>query len=792
MMNKPCIFLLLLLPLLFSGCTSKEDAAEKYFLSGLSFYNNNEMEKARIEFLNAMQKNPQRADTYYYLGLIAKKEGDFPLVLENMNVAMLLDKTNLDAKANVAELYVFNTDFERANELADEILAIDPEYYDALRIKAAVRLGQKKYNEAKILLTHALKTRPRDATLHALNAVVEEALGNLREAVTHLDKAIASSEDKVQYLLFRSNIHRELNDFSALETDLRSLMKEKPKEETFIRSLAELLFEQGKEKKAMLLLRQFLRANPEKTSTSLFYVGALARKNKEKAMEELLTMIEARPTVSELRFYRIKWLMKEGQEEQAQNELKQIADDGRYDENQRLNARAILAEIFMAKGLREEAIALIDTNVSINPQHEKTLLLNAQNMLDGKHYEHAVSSLRTVLRNNPGSEKGLILLGHVYTQSGSELLADDSYRQALNLNPSNLGAAIPVVNSLLASQDLERSDKIITAALARRPKDQQLQIFLAQIKIMKKEWARVTVLSERLSEGGNLAYSLLLKGRVHQGLGDFDQAAEKYRKSLDLDYTLVPSLQGLAASYVALSKEPELLKYLESYQRLHPDTIVAYTVSAAIHKQLGEIEASINLLGQALKVKPSWVKGYAILAGQQNELGDKDGAIETYKSGIKNNDNDISLRVLLATYYESIKDLERSVALYNSIIEEQPENLLAINNYVILLLDKISTDDSIEQALRLAEPLKESSEPYFMDTVGWALVKNKRFTEGERYLRLASESADSIADIKYHLGVALKYLDRTEEAKKWLNRAAALSSNDIELSKLIERELDSL
>lgn len=791
-MNKLRLIALVLVLCIAAGCTSKKEAAEKFFQSGLSFYNENQMEKARVEFLNAMQKDPQRADTYYYLGLIAKKEGDFPLVLENMNIAMLLDETNLDAKSNVAELFVFNKEFERANELADEMLVIDPNYHHALRIKAAVKVGEAQYDQAKVLLSQALAIEPNDAALYALNAVVEEKLGNYSAAVEHLSKAIATSDDKVQYLLFRSNMHRKLGNYQALEQDLRTLMDEKPKEERFIRSLAELLLEQGQEKKAMLMLRKFIRNNPEKTGTTLFYIGVLENKDKDKAMVELSAMIKNQPTLAALRFYRIKHLMKTGEEDEAISELQEINAGENFSENQRLDAGAMLADFYMGKGQKSEALGLIKTNLSVNPQHEKTLLLDAQNMIADKHYEHAVSNLRAVLRKNPSSEKALILLGHVYTQSGSDLLADDSYRQALNLNPSNLNAAMPVVEKLLESQDLERSDKVITAALARRPDDQRLLIFLAQIKILKKEWSSVERLAKRLKERGNLAYSLLLRGRVQQGLKAFQSAADLYLQTLEADPMLIPALQGLSASYLALSKKAELLAYLNDYQETHADTIVALMISAEVYKQSGEQQASVKQLEKALKIRPSWVKGYAMLAGQRIEIGDSSGAVATYRRGIADNNNDLSLRVLLATYYESIDEIENAATLYKRIIEEDPEHLLAINNYTSLLLDKFATEESYQEALALIEPLKASSEPYFMDTVGWALVKNKRYSEGERYLRLASENAGSVADIKYHLGVALKYLERKEEAKKWLGRASVLASEDSDLSRAIEYELNNI
>ena len=69
----------------------------------------------------------------------------------------------------------------------------------------------------------------------------------------------------------------------------------------------------------------------------------------------------------------------------------------------------------------------------------------------------------------------------------------------------------------------------------------------------------------------------MLSGMIEQRLGDFEQAADAYKRSLALDRGNPIAMLGLAASYYALEDYPQAFRYYRQYRlnaQPSPDTLL--------------------------------------------------------------------------------------------------------------------------------------------------------------------------------------------------------------------------
>lgn len=786
--------LILVASALISGCTSKEEAAKKFYARGQKFYAQGEMGKARIEFLNAIQQLPQYAQAYYALGLLAKDSNDIPLVFENMSIAMRLDENNIDARINVAQLLVYSQRFDEALELTEEIFALKANHIEGLRIKVAALIGQKEFTKANDFIDEALRLNPQDDAIYTLKAVLAKDGGEPREALLHLNRALELSKNNTQYLLLRASLHRELKDNQALEKDYRSLIEISPEQAQYSYDLSQFLVIQKRYGEAEEVLRLLIKKQPNDIVAKQRLIETILVFDQQRARQTLDNMIVDNPEAVSLLFFKAKLFLVDKKVDQALALLGKLSSS-EYDEPIRLQAHVSSAEVHIYRGEVDKALTLLHDNLKIDPQHEQSLLLIANNALNNRDFNTAIAHLRNVLRNNPSSEPGLVLLGHVYLQNGSELLADDSFRQVLELNPGNIDAAMPVARALMSNQDLERSDNIISSALARNPKEVKLIALLAQIKLSKKEWPAVLILAERLQifsdkkALGHNAYVHYLRGRVYLGQSNFSLAIDEFKQALSIQPELTLALQGMVSSYIALGDENALLEYLNVLQTQHSDLIPVYLMSAQVLKQQGHVSKAEEKINQALTNRPDWVKGYSILADYQKELVKEEAIPVIYKKGLELNPNNTYLQIRLASHYESSGAYDLAADIFKNILQHSPDNLLAINNYSALLLDKIATKESMVLALELSEVFKNSNEPLFVDTYGWALAKNGQFVEAEKYLRKASEQITTVPEIYYHLGFALKYLGRTQESNAIFKRALKKVGDREELEAIIKREM---
>lgn len=771
------------------ACTSKEEAAQEFYRKGMVLYEEGEFDKSRVEFLNAIQKDPLLSGAYYQIGLISQRDGNVAAVFEMMTKSLKLDPQNLDAKKTVAQLLVYGKKFKDALRLSEEIIERDSKDFDGYRIHAAALIGLKQLTNAEKSIDLADAIKKNEVSLFGLRAIVARERGDLAQALNYLDKAIEIGQDKKQYLILRSKIHRDTQNIESLILDLYTLTQVDPSEAQYPYALAKILVRVERNADAEQVLAKFVVEQPNNIKAKQLLVDTISLQDKKRARELLALYINEFPSAIDLKFYRIRTLLKNNQRELAKQQLKKMAAYPGQ-KNNHLKARALLAEVLLSEGERKAALKLLFENLKENRQHEETHLVKAKYDLDNKDYELAIGSLRTVLKNNPDSETGLVLLGRIYTESGSDLLADDSFRQVLQVNPANVEAAIPVVRTLIEGQDLERAEKIIMRVLDSSPYDPKLLMFYAQIKLLQQDWVGAKSAVERLEFVGSAeAYVAFLRGRITQGKGLYDEALGYYTDALDQNPKMLPALEGLVACYLAVSKESELLLYLKSYKHRNPDLVFAYSATAQVHLSNQQFGLAITELESALRLQPDWVKGYARVAGLKNDLNDTVGAISIYKQGIRQNPKTPYLKVILAAYYESLNLVESAAKLYEEIVRDHPAHSVAANNYAALLLERMSTPENDKRAMALAEQFKRSKQPIFMDTYGWALVKNSKLAAGESVLRLAAEQAPQLIEIQYHFAVVLKLLGRIEEARGVVKKAQRKSKPSPEMSLLLRAEL---
>ncbi len=781
---RGCVPLLLMvvIGLGLAACSSKEEQIQSHFKSAVDYFEQKSYDKARVEFLNVLQRAPAHAEAHFYLGLIAQHDGEVAVVYEMMSKALKLDSSNRRAKIIVAELMIFAKSFDRALELSNEMIEKDPQDFDGYRIKAAALVGMANYIEAENVLDQAELITPDDAAVFGLRAVIATERGNFERALELLNKAINATDDTMQYLILRSKINRDLERIDDLVADLRALIVVAPDQPQYSYALAKILTRQQRFDEAEQELLRLVEQKPDNFEAKQLLVDTIYLTNKTRAKALLESMMIAHPKASALDFYKVRLMLKEGDQALAKELLQRMIEQSPKD-GSGLKARALLAELLMVEGERDRAIALVLKNISINNNHEETLLVKAKYDMDNGDVALATASLLTVLRNNPASEKGLVMLGNLYERNGSPLLADDSFRQVLQINPANQDAAMPVVRSLLASEDLERSETIIGRVLNSQPGDAKLLMFFIQIKLLKKDWRGALAAVERLARLENTqAYADFYRGRVWQGGGDCSQAIEHYRAALTANPNIVPALEGLTQCYLSQRKAAELLSFLDAYKRKYPELVYGYATAARVHQFEGNLSKAVSELEQALVKQPDWLEGYATLAGLKDALNDHAGAIASYRAGIAQAPEGDYLKVLLASYYESLKRPKLAASLYEEVLQEHPENTVARNNLAVLLLDKLPSPENLTSALALASAFKQSEQPFFMDTYGWALLQNQRAPEAETVLRKAAESALHEASIQYHFALALKALERYEEARVVLGRAQKLPNVSAEIS----------
>ena len=108
--------------------TSNLIANTNYFSEGLTFYENNKLDKAKFKFEQELVLNPKSEKAYLYLAKIFNIQKKKKLEEANLNTVILLNPKNEEATYNLAILKLEESDYKKSKKLIEQLLVFCETY----------------------------------------------------------------------------------------------------------------------------------------------------------------------------------------------------------------------------------------------------------------------------------------------------------------------------------------------------------------------------------------------------------------------------------------------------------------------------------------------------------------------------------------------------------------------------------------------------------------------------------------------------------------------------------------
>ena len=777
---------------MISGCGSAEDSSERFIESGKELMEQGEFDKARLEFRNALQINPLEAEGYYQLALIDEKNQKWKGMYSNLVTVESLDPNHVPAIIKLGQLHVVSGQLDEAMKKAEKALSLEPDNNDAILLKATTLIKQENFGMAEAEINRVLTADSKNMEALTARVMLYKNSGQTQKALTAADEALALYPDAMPLKMIKLSIYQELNDYAAMEALYRELLPENPNESWVAVSLAKLLNDSmDRYEDSKKVLEDYVAQNPDDAETIMLLVSLINSKDPELAMAKLDEFIKAKPDNQELRFAKIEMLSIQGKQDQMVTELEAIIASEPNSEIG-LRARATIAGIKAQEGEFEEAENMVNEVLAISSEHEQALLLKAKLQLKNEQLDPAISNLRVLIRNNAELDEAMVLLAQAYALTGSSELAENSFRQALSVNPANPQAALSVASVLMRGNDLDRTEQVLVRALEGNANNENLLQALAQVRILKRDWAGTQQAIDGLTDTSALTH--LLTAQMYQGLSDNTLAIAEYEAALKLDPSLTRALQQIMAIHYQQDQKEEIVAFLNQHITEYPELNNGYIVLADYYRMDGNLPDAIATIDNAIAKNDDWTEGYSLKANLHYLNQEPDAAIAAFEKGLSKTPEDNQLAMQLASTHESKKDYEKARQLYEEVIARDPSIDVAANNLSSLLSDQFESPENLQRALTLSSRFRDSEQPYFADTFGWVNYKLGNYEEARPALERAASSSDAIALFHYHLGRLYLAMEMPEEARQSLERAQKMANeeNDEALIGKIDEQLSKL
>lgn len=776
---------------LMAGCGGAEQRKARYMEKGESYLTERNYEKARVEFRNALQIEPNDVEARYQLGRVSEKLNNPREAVGHYQAAIDLDSNHVPSRAALARLFLLGGVPDRAMELVLPGLTQDPQNPQLLTVRGAAKAQLGDVPGAFEDAEAAVKLAPNDeyaiallASLYRQNARSDKAI----ELVTAGIERVPASVDLRVVLADLLLAHQKMPE---AEAQLQKVIELQPEDLSHRYRLARFHMLTKNVPEAERTLREAIAAQPASVEAKVALADLLAvHGSVEKAEAQLKQFAAEEKDGASMQLALARFYESQRKPDAAQGVYREVIKDEKTRPDG-LTARNRLATLLLQQQDVKGATELIDEVLKENPRDNDALVLRGNLALARGDAPAAIADLRSVLRDQPNSVLVMRALARAHLQNNELALAEETLRSAVQSNPGDTAVRLELSQLLTQSGRPEQARPVLEQLVKESPSDIATleALFRVQASLKDLTAARATADSiQRVRPDQPLGW--YLEGAVDESEKKYDAAEISYVRALQIQPSAGEPLTALVRVDAARKQIPKAMARLDKVIAEQPDNAIARNLKGELLASQGELAAAATAFNAAIAKAPQWwmpYRGLALshLAGKRNEE-----AIQALELGLSKT-GAASIATDLAALYERLDRPDDAIRVYETLVSREPGSVAAANNLAMLLVSYRSDPTSLERAEQLAGKLDHVTEPSILNTRGWVKFKRGEFQESLALLQQAVDKSPESPLMRYHLGMAqLKTGDRASAEKNL--EAAVRSGRPFHGAKEAQAALDQI
>ena len=446
--------------IVLTACESREEAIERYLESAIEYQTAGDNEVALVEVKNVLNLDPSNGQALFLAASLQEDLEMWQGMHNNLRRLIELEPENAEAMVLLAKVLMLSGSSEEATTLIGNAMELSPDNADAMVINSALLLTA---GDAEGAEQAARKAKDLDAdNIDAIAALVAILLADSKhaEAHTELDLAEQLSLDPETLYSLRLRVQAGEQNLAAMEQTLEKLIVLAPKTLSYRQSLAAVVLNSSGIEEALKVLKTASTDLPDRIDAKILYAGVLSRTDQEAAADVLRNYVKKLPREPDLQLALAKILEIGGKTEDAMAVYEQLVSSDITTQST-ASAKSKLARNALANEDQVAARKIVDSILEKDANNPDALLIRAYLKLSANEIDAAITDARLVLRNEAENDRALELLGRTYLAQRSNALAQESFREALAVNPYNNQAARQLVLMMVRNKKLDEATKIL-------------------------------------------------------------------------------------------------------------------------------------------------------------------------------------------------------------------------------------------------------------------------------------------------------------------------------------------
>ncbi|MGE5087258.1 MAG: tetratricopeptide repeat protein [Bacillota bacterium] len=447
---------------------------------------------------------------------------------------------------------------------------------------------------------------------------------------------------------------------------------------------------------------------------------------------------------------------------------------------QNIEAHFILGSLYSADEAYDLAITQYNVILHMQPKNTNAIIYLGSLYGNKKDFKKAEHYFNILLKDAKYDSPYLIhyYLGLMYSdQKGYELAAENAFNRSLKLKPEFEDALTSLANLYLQQK---KSHKALALCLSFQKQEgfrRSVADLITQIHIdngdLDKAYEQLDFISSHsessLESQMKMALILIKSKHISQATVKLNEILAKYPDADSARYYL-------AATY---EESGDADKAIHNYMLIPPSSehsSEAIAHAAYLLKGEGKINQALALTTQELKTKAD-PQVYIMHASLLDAKADYLGAARSLENALKKYSQNTELLFQHAIMLDRLGKKDAMIAQMKKVLEIAPDHVQSMSYLAFTLAEQ---NQNLSEAEKLARHASELAprDGYVLDTLGWVLFKQKKFSESIQVLERAYAYQPSASIIAEHLADAYSMQSQSEKAKEMYKKATGLTTDE--------------
>jgi tetratricopeptide (TPR) repeat protein len=728
----------LLCGILLSACNRDPNVRkQKFYQAGVAYLNKGNVQKAALQFMNALQIDPKFAEAANVLAEIRFRQGNYRQAYSLLQQAIAAKPDYLPSHRGLAQIYRLSGKLGEAQKELQFILDHSPDDIDALLNLGVLQAQQKKLADAEGTLNRVLELQP----------------------------------NHVGALVALASVKKDSGDPTAAERYLKLAVDKNPRSVSAHLTLIEFYITTGRAAEAEPLFSQALRMSNNNIlvleAQSGYYEG-LKKYTEAEAVAKTIQVSHA----SDPKYWGAlaDFYVRIGDWARAKSELERLLQ-------QHKNDRGILhklIEVHLSLNDRKAAETLNGVLLKKDPKDSYGHLFKGRLYLADGNSENAVLEFNETAKYQPDSTALHYWLAQADIQKGDLRLAKQELETALQHDPNYRAALFSLTKLDNATGAIDRALANSRRLAANYPGDTDALLLYGESLLKTGDYAGAEkVLGVLLKQVPGNAEAHRLSGILYLAHRDLGGARKEFKQAWDLQPESKSFLESVVLGYFVAKQPDAAVDFLQDEIKSRPRDALLYRELGQVYLWEKKRTAAIPALQQALNLAPADADSTILLADTYAAEKRSDEAIQLISEAMRQHPKDADLMLRSGMIFEKLQRWDDARRVYERELQLNSDDALAKNNLAWILAEH---GGNIDVALKLAQQAQEKlyGNPQVTDTIGWVYYKKGIYQTAREYLKQSAEKDQKNATFQYQLGMAEWKLGNQEEARRDLLNAVIL------------------